>query len=173
MTQPTITLTVGDSGIRAKLAGLAALSATGFADAKENIGQYMTQRVIERFQTQKLWDGSPMPQSAAASGRTTHWKRDNKKLGRAKGAVRATGLTLVDKGHLRDSYGYKALAGGVLLYGGHGGAKKYAAIHHFGGMTGRKLKTKIIPRPVLGINADDEAKIGKYFLASIERAGNV
>ncbi len=173
MTQPTITLTVESSALRGKLAAIAALSATGFATAKENIGRYMTDRITDRFETSHLWDGSAMPQSKAS-------KRDGHR-------------TLVKHGHLRDSYGYKTPKEGILLYGGAGGAKDYAGAMHWG-LPARKIAAKngkalyfkglgiyrksanipaIVGRSVLGINADDEKKIGRYFLDSIERAGNV
>lgn len=129
-----------DAALREKLQ---ALSNEAFEQAATDIGAYMVQRVQERFAQQQLWDGSSMPQSAAAKERE--------------------GQTLIDYGHLRDSYTYNLIPGGVEI----GSGLVYAAIHHFGGMTGRGHRTKIIPRPVLGVNGADAEEIGYFILEAL------
>jgi phage gpG-like protein len=35
----------------------------------------------------------------------------------------------------------------------------YAGIHHFGGMAGRGHRSRIDPRPALGLSADDQMEV--------------
>lgn len=129
---------------------LLALGHASLEPAKREIGAYMVQQVQERFAEQRLWDGSAMPQSEAAKTG----------VGRKGGQP---GQTLIDQGHLRDSYTYNTTPEGVDV----GSNMIYAAIHHFGGETGRGHATHIIPRPVLGVNEQDEQEIGDILLRSL------
>ena len=125
----------------------------------------MLGNVHDNFRDQKLFDGSAMPPSKAAQGRTTTWKRNNKSKGRVKGAVREPGKTLIDHHHLYDSYAYQLNNAGVEI----GSALIYSAIHHFGGKAGRGLKTTITARPVLGVSASQEKALGDFMIAEIGR----
>ncbi len=136
----------GFPGLAQHLARMAALDAGNFEAARREVGDYLVEEIKDHFETQTLVDGSAMPQSEAAKARS--------------------GKTLLAKGHLRDSYVYQLTDQGLEV----GSAKVYAAIHHFGGMTGRGHKTRIIPRPVMGISADDERHIGDIFLDWIRRS---
>lgn len=136
----------GFHGLAQHLARLAALDAGHFEAARREVGDYLVGEIQDNFEQQTLADGSAMPPSAAA--------------------IERQGKTLVAKGHLHDSYVYQLTDHGLEV----GSAKVYAAIHHFGGMTGRGHKTRIIPRPVMGISADDERHIGDIFLDWIRRS---
>ncbi|MBP6897383.1 MAG: phage virion morphogenesis protein [Pseudacidovorax sp.] len=130
--------------IRLHLARLAIADAKGYVRARENIGEYMVGEVQDNLDGQRLYDGSAMPQSKAAIARK--------------------GKTLIDKHHLYDSYVFQLVPGGVAV----GSNMVYALIHHAGGQTGRGHKTKIVARPVLGVAAAQEKRIGDILLAEIE-----
>lgn len=140
------TITFGDSALRQYLARLAADDARAFEGARREIGEYLVGQTQDNFYDQRLADGSPMPASAAAAARS--------------------GKTLIDKGHLRDSYVYQLTDDGLEF----GSAKIYAAIHHFGGQAGRGHKTHIIPRPVMGIGDEQQREIGDILLNAIRGA---
>lgn len=125
---------------------LALLGRQHFAAARREIGETMLGNVQDALHEQKLFDGAPMPQSKAAIARK--------------------GKTLIAKGHLRDSYVYQLTADGVEV----GSNKVYAAIHHFGGKTGRGLRVTLPARPVLGLTEATERQIGDYLVAEIQRA---
>ena len=72
-------------------------------------------------------------------------------------ALNEGGKTLVDYGHLRDSITHNTYAHGVE----HGSNMVYAAIHQFGGKTGRNKSVTMIARPFIGISADDEIAINE------------
>ncbi len=144
-----------DSVIRYHLARLMLLHASGFDSVRREIGEYMIGEIQDAFDEQKLEDGSPMPPSRAAltgAGRKGH----------------TPGKTLIDKHHLYDSYVYQ-LAGvtGIEV----GSALIYAAIHHFGGETGRKgHRFNLPPRPVMGLGDRRERAIGSFLLDELKRA---
>ncbi|HEX7866541.1 MAG TPA: phage virion morphogenesis protein [Variovorax sp.] len=129
--------------IRLHLARLAIANAEGYTTAREDIGEYMVGEVQDNLDGQKLYDGSAMPQSAAA--------------------IKRPGKTLIDKHHLYDSYVFQLSPGAVEI----GSALVYAAIHHFGGKTGRKKKTNIVARPVLGVAAPQENRIGDILIGAV------
>ncbi len=134
-----------DSRITQHLAMLAIADARNFDSARREIGEYMVGEVQDSLDGQKLFDGSPMPQSKAAIARS--------------------GKTLIDKHHLYDSYVYQLPAHGVEI----GSALVYAAIHHFGGETGRVGHRFTLPaRPVLGITERSERRIGSMLIAEIQ-----
>jgi len=128
------------------LASLALLGRQRFAAARQEIGEHMLGEVQDALHEQKLFDGQPMPQSQAAIARK--------------------GKTLINKGHLRDSYAYQLTPDGVEV----GSNKVYAAIHHFGGKTGRGLRVTLPPRPVLGMTPSTEQALGDILVAEILRA---
>ena len=135
-----------DAPLRAHLARLALYNAAKFGALLRDIGEDIVGDVHDNIRAQRLADGSPMPQSTAAR------RRDGK--------------TLLDYGHLRDSYTYQ-LSGSSLQVGSN---MVYAAIHHFGGDTGRGHKTHIDARPVLGVNAARERRIGDMLLRELQGA---
>lgn len=137
-----------DDVIRLHLARLALLDADGYRRVRVNIGEYMVGETQDRLDAQRLVDGSAMPTSAAALAR--------------KGGK---GKTLKDKLHLYKSYVYQLTATALEV----GSGLIYAAIHHFGGDTGRGHRTHIIPRPVLGTNEQDEQVIGDYLIDAIRK----
>ena len=151
-----ITVNFDATPIVKHLRGLETLNAGRFASVRREIGEYMLGNVQDNFDGQRLFDGSAMPPSDAAQGRTTTWKRNNKTKGRVKGAVRAAGKTLIDHHNLYDSYVYQLNGAGVEI----GSALIYSAIHHFGGQAGRGKKIKIIARPILGVSASQEKALG-------------
>jgi phage gpG-like protein len=126
------------------LARLAIADAAGYITAREDIGEYMVGEVQDNLDGQKLFDGSPMKQSKAAIARR--------------------GKTLIAKHHLYDSYVFQLSPGGVQI----GSELIYAAIHHFGGTTGRGKKTHIEANPVLGVGPAQELRIGDILVAEIE-----
>ena len=127
------------------LGGLARLNAGHFASVRREIGEYMLGNVQDNLDGQRLFDGKAMPPSKAAAKRA--------------------GKTLIDKHRLYDSYTYQLNDAGVEI----GSALIYAAIHHFGGKTGRGHKTNITPRPVLGVAAAQEKAMGDFMIAEIRR----
>jgi phage virion morphogenesis protein len=115
-----------------------------WTSARREIGEYLLGDIQDNIHKQKLADGSPMPQSKAA--------------------IKRAGKTLIASHNLYDSYVYQLARGGVEV----GSAKVYAAIHHFGGKTGRGGKTNIVARPVMGIGERQERRIGDFLIAEIK-----
>lgn len=128
---------------------LAVLAATGSSlseGLRREIGEYMLGQVQDRFDEQRLFDGSAMPQSAAALARD--------------------GKTLIDRHHLYDLYTYNVLPSGVEI----GSNSAYARIQHFGGEAGRRgHRVHIEGRPVLGANKADQDHIGALIFAELDR----
>lgn len=132
----------GDAVLLRHLARLSARQQ--FTAARRAIGEYMIDEIHEAIETQKLFDGSPMPQSKAA--------------------IKRQGRTLLHKSHLLDSYVYQLAGGGVEV----GSNSVYARIHHFGGETGRPgHRFNMTARPVLGVGERQERKIGALLLAEV------
>ncbi|KLN54726.1 phage virion morphogenesis protein [Variovorax paradoxus] len=130
--------------IRLHLARLAIADAEGYVKAREDIGEYMVGEVQDNLDGQKLFDGAAMPQSKAAIARQ--------------------GKTLIAKHHLYDSYVHQLVPGGVAI----GSDLVYAAIHHFGGETGRPgHRFTMKARPVLGVGPAQETHIGDLLIAEI------
>jgi phage gpG-like protein len=165
-----VALTFGfdDSPIRRHLALLAIADARGFDGVRREIGEYLLGEVQDNLDGQKLFDGKPMPQSEAArtgKGRKGYERRSGKNKGKNKGKGKP-GKTLIDKHHLYDSYNYQLTPGGVEI----GSGSVYAAIHHFGGETGgRAGRFTMTARPVLGIGAAQEQRLGDFLIAEIQK----
>lgn len=135
-----------DGPIRRHLARLALLDSRGYDGARREIGEYLLGEIQDNLDGQKLADGSPMPQSAAAIARR--------------------GKTLIDRHHLYDSYTYQLVPEGLEV----GSAMAYAAIHHFGGETGRTgHRFEMTARPVMGIGPAQEQRIGDFLVAEISK----
>lgn len=105
--------------------------------AFEEIGEYMNSEMAYRFRTATDADGNALIQSERAE--------------------REGGKTLVDRGHLRDSYTYNVFIDGSGVE--QGSDMDYAAIHQFGGETGRNKATTLPARPVAGVNNENEDEI--------------
>lgn len=126
-----------DFKVRALLDNLAEFGEQHGRDMFDEIGSYLVSETANRFREGVQPDGAPLLPSLRA--------------------IETGGKTLVDRGHLRDSYTYQVFPGGLGVEAGS--SMVYAAIHHFGGETGRNKATKLPARPVLGINDDDEREI--------------
>lgn len=132
----------GDAVLVRHLARLAARQQ--FTAARREIGEYMIGEIQDNLDGQKLFDGSPMPQSKAAIARS--------------------GKTLIEKHHLYDSYVYQLVRGGVEI----GSNSVYARIHHFGGETGRPgHRFNMTARPVMGVGPRQERRIGDILLNEV------
>jgi phage virion morphogenesis protein len=153
MSSVNISLTVDNTALKASLAGIVALHASGYAQVKNQVGTYMVQEIKRRFDTGKLWNGQAMKQSKAA--------------------IKRGGNTLLDKGNLMHTYNFAVSGKGVELFGG----KEYAAIHHFGGAfkAWGKHTAMMTARPVLGVSDDNLKNIGSLLVqaitASVARRG--
>lgn len=99
------------------------------------IGSQLASSVAQRFKDGVDPDGNP-------------WEPSER-------AKREGGKTLVDHEVLKSSITYNAYTDSVEV----GSNMVYAAIHQFGGKTGRNHATTLVARPFLGINADDEDEI--------------
>lgn len=162
----SLSFTADNAPLLGHLARLALADNNHFAGARREIGEFMVGDIQDNLDRQKLFDGSAMPPSKAAQGRNTTWKANNKGKGRKKGDVRERGKTLIDKHHLYDSYVYQLASGGAVEVGS---ASVYAAIHHFGGKTGRGHKSAITARPVLGVGTRQELQLGHLLAGFLER----
>lgn len=145
MSGVTVSISYQDELLHRHLQALIAADGSHWDDARRDIGDYLIGEIQDNFDDQRLASGAPMPPSAAAD------KRDGK--------------TLIEHHHLYDSYVYQLTAEGVEV----GSGSPYAAIHHFGGLTGRGHRTRIIPRPVLGIGPEQEQQIGDILINAIRR----
>lgn len=115
-------------------------------DLLSEIGEYMVGEVQDNFDHQRLFDGSPMPQSQAAIDRA--------------------GKTLIDRHRLYDSYVYQLTPEGVAV----GSNLVYARIHHFGGETGRKgARFDMVARPVLGVGPEQDQHITSLIMEELRR----
>jgi len=130
-----------DEPLRAHLERLAQEQ---FVRVRQDIGEYMVGQIQDRFDEQRLWDGTAMSQSKAAIARQ--------------------GQTLIENRLLYQSYVYQLVSKGVTV----GSNLAYAAIHHFGGDTGRGHRTHIEARPVLGVNDLDERVIGNKLVNALK-----
>jgi len=129
-----IRYSVNDKAAHALFSRLA--SADTFAMFDE-IGAYLDSEVANRFAQSIDWEGNPLEPS--------------------KRAIDDGGKTLLDFGHLRDSYTHIVFIDGSGVE--HGSNEIYAAIHQFGGETGRNHSVEMPIRAVMGINANDEDEI--------------
>lgn len=133
-----------DAQMKAHLARLTARQDAYTDKVRRQIGSFMLGEIQDNLDGQKLFDGSPMPQSQAAIARR--------------------GKTLIKSHALYDSYIYQLPPGGIEV----GSNKVYARIHHYGGQAGRSGKTKILARPVLGIADRQERRIGDFLIAAVK-----
>jgi phage gpG-like protein len=157
-----------DHDIQAHLARLTDAEKGGFKAMRREVGAYMLGQIQDAFDNQRLFDGSPMPQSGAAKARN--------------------GKTLIDSRLLYRSYTYNLTGQAGLDVGSDMG---YAAILQFGGKTraheiharpGSALKTPFgprkmvrhpgstfVPRPIVGMTDEHKAYVGDLMLAELRR----
>ena len=160
---------IDDAVVRSHLARLALLHASGFDNVRREIGEYFMAQVVDNITEQRLFDGSPMPPSKAAAGGQV---RKKVKTGPNAGKIYTRTIkprnTLLDKGHLRDSYSYNLTRDGVEI----GSNLVYAAIHHFGGqaIAWGKHPFQMVARPVIGVTPEGEDRLGDFMVAEIRRA---
>ncbi|KZN30064.1 hypothetical protein N480_03720 [Pseudoalteromonas luteoviolacea S2607] len=96
-------------------------------DVLDDIGAFLDMDVTTRFLNELAPDGTRWEQSEAAKARK--------------------GLTLTDQRNLAGSVTHN-VEGDELV---HGLGEEYAAIHHFGGKTGRGHAITLPARPIIGI----------------------
>lgn len=106
----------------------------------DEIGDYLISELLLNFENEETPEGEG-------------WKPSQR-------AAEEGGKTLQDRGHLRDSYTYDAGQDSVEV----GSNIIYAAIHHFGGDTGRNHATEIEARPALGLTEEYMTEIGEQVL---------
>jgi len=114
----------------------------------DDVGAYLDSEVANRFRAGIDADGNDLIPSQRA--------------------IREGGKTLVDHGHLRDSYTHQVFIDGSGVEQGSDDIR--AAIHHFGGETGRGHATTLPARPVIGVNPDDEGEISSIAQDHLRRA---
>lgn len=117
--------------------GLALLSEKGKQGTQvlDDIGAFLNLDVTHRFLNEVAPDG-------------TKWQR-------SKAAASRSGLTLTDTRSLAGSVTHN-VASNTLE---HGLGEEYAAIHHFGGETGRNKSVKLPARNLIGIDVYQETEI--------------
>ena len=139
-----LTYTIDDRQAQQALHRLGHFKARAMFD---EIGGYLDSEKERRFAQSIDWQGNRLIESERAKNEG--------------------GKTLVDFGHLRDSYTYQVfLSGDGLEWGSD---MIYAAIHQFGGKTGRNYATELDARPIIGINTDDEEEIDAIVKDFIQR----
>jgi len=135
---------ITDNGIRAKLTALIALGRNP-ADAMRDIATYGESSTRERFRMQIGPDGN-------------RWKPSLR-------VQLNGGKTLTKDGHL--SAITSRSSSKIAEWGSN---RIYAAIHQLGGNAGRGLRSKIVPRPYLGVNDENDSDILDILQARIEGA---
>ncbi|WP_105198966.1 phage virion morphogenesis protein [Pseudoalteromonas sp. T1lg10] len=105
-------------------------------DVLDEIGAWLDKDTVLRFTKEQAPDGSRWEQSEAA--RTGKGRNPEK-----------PGLTLTDSRDLADSVTHNVENGELE----HGLGEDYAAIHHYGGRTGRNHAVNLPARPIIGIEA--------------------
>ncbi|CDO60811.1 virion morphogenesis protein [Candidatus Phaeomarinobacter ectocarpi] len=129
-----ITLTFEDGELR-HVVSEARARLSDYSPAMDEIGSYLEDRTLERFETGEAPDGTP-------------WLPSQR-------ALDENGKTLVDRGHLLASINYETTPDAVTV----GSNVIYAAIHQHGGKTGRGLAVDMPARPFLGVNDADLQEI--------------
>jgi phage virion morphogenesis protein len=119
-----ILLHLDDRGLQRALAGIRA-ALRDLSPVMADIGEAVVSQTQDSFENQAGPDGTP-------------WQPSQR-------AEREGGQTLIDSGQLFGSIGYDALPESVII----GSNRVYAAIHQFGGKTGRGGSVKLAARPYL------------------------
>ena len=163
----SLTFTPDTGPLQRHLAALVAEGAgDGLQDLRREIGEYMVGEIQDNLDGQKLFDGSPMPQSKAAMNRKGGSIKKLRGQGRSRrqASVARGGKTLIDTHRLYDSYVYQLPRGGTEV----GSNLVYAAINHFGGETGPVgHRFEMEARPVMGIGPEQDRHIMGLILAEL------
>lgn len=142
----------------------------------EGIGQAVVSETLERFRKEEAPDGN-------------QWKKSQR-------AENAGGLTLTDRGHLRDSITWRATPDGVEV----GTNRVYAAIHQFGfngtqsvpaherrilqafgkpldkprtvQVQAHSRRMNLVARAFLGIGANEQAAVESEIMTHLEGIGS-
>lgn len=153
----TFSIEVKDEAVRDALKALAARMGN-LAPVLTVLGDSITERTKQRFDTSTAPDGTPWkPNSAATLGMLSAKLAGSKSNVRKGGSLNAKGLRelankkpLIASGFLRQQI-IPVVAGQTLTVSA---TPKYAAIHQFGGQAGRGHKVTIPARPFLPIKPD-------------------
>ena len=147
MSGTSLQMTFADGPLVRHLARLSARQE--WTKARREIGEFMVGDIQDNLDGQRLFDGSPMPQSKAA--------------------IKRRGKTLIKDHHLYDSYTFNLVRAGLEV----GSNSVYARIHHSGGETGRTgHRFRMQARPVMGIAIRHELQIGYIVTQSIKDIEN-
>lgn len=133
----------------------------------DDVGQYMVKEVTDRFKYNRI---KPRTSTATLLARRA---KGYKRISHAKRASTRAKLisssnTLVDTGRLMRSIKYRKK--GKKLQVQIGTNIEYAAIHQFGGRTGRNRSTKIPKRPYLYFTSVNRIRIKQIVRSYIEEA---
>lgn len=134
----------------------------------EEIGQLVVKETVSRFKNNQIKPRTST--ETLLNRRAKGYKRikDAKKPAtRAK--LMSSSLTMVDTGKLMRSIKYMISERRKTVYIGTN--VEYAAIHQFGGMTGRRKSVKIPKRPFLFFTSVTRLQIGRILKRAAERAG--
>lgn len=155
-----------DASFTAHLASLVNTEREGFKALRREVGAYLLGQVQDNLDNQKLYDGTDMPRSQASEGGVFYKRiQSGKRKGKLRKVTVKPRKTLIDTRDLYRSYTYNLIGKAGLEVGAD---SKYAAIHHFGGETGKPgARFEMTKRPVLGLTAKDHAYIGDLMLQEI------
>ena len=148
MVAKSVGVEIESSALNAAFARLAPVLANPAA-AMDQIGRYLVDSTLRRFERERAPDGSPWLKSARA--------------------LAEGGRTLTDTGRLRGSIAHTVTDGGRAVEVGSN--VLYAAIHQFGGRAGKGLRATIPARPYLGIDDRDRDEITRIVSRALEGAG--
>ena len=137
-----IKVEIKDGEIRRRLEGL--LHRCGdLTPLMKNIGEALLRSTDDRFRAESDPEGKPWRRLAPATLKAKRRRgRDGLKI-------------LSDGGNLRGNIHYRAEKDRVSI----SSPEPYAAIHQFGGRTGRGHETTIPARPFFGVGPDDRREI--------------
>ena len=116
--------------------------------AMDRIGRYIVASTLRRFERERAPDGTPWLKSARA--------------------IADGGRTLTDTGRLRGSITHAVMDAGHTVE--IGSNVVYAAIHQFGGRTGRGRRVTIPARSYLGIDGRDRDAITRILARALQGA---
>ena len=159
----SINIKVDDAGVKAALNALSA-RVSNMAPVMRMIGDTLKNDALRNFKEQHAPDGTPWQALSRVTllarahrlsgGKGTHTKKGKIRAGAQR--IMNTAQILLDRGQLRASITVQeATATSVTV----GSRSIYAAIHQFGGKTGRGHKTAIKARPFIGMSPNAERDI--------------
>lgn len=167
MDRDRLRLSTEGTPLQAVFQRLVELDSNAYESARREIGEYLVTDARDNLSAQRLFDGSPMPQSKAAQGGTFRRRiRSGKRKGKLRRVTIAARKTLIDTARLRDSYTYELLQAGVAW----GSSLVYARIHHAGGRAGRGHRVILPARPITGLGPRQAGRIGAYLLGEVRKA---